>query len=171
MIKLVGAVFILLSTSWAGFEASKYLTERPRQLRLLKLALQSLEAEITYSHTPLHEATRKISKQLQKPVSWFFETFSKKLTEEEISVKKAWDESLNDVWKLTAFKAGEYEILKQFGENLGRHDMMTQQKHIQLALKHLDREETEAVEKQKKYEKMTKSLGFLSGLLLIILLL
>ncbi|MGR3764983.1 MULTISPECIES: stage III sporulation protein SpoIIIAB [Bacillaceae] len=171
MIKILGAIFILLSTSWAGFEVSKYLTERPRQLRLLKVALQSLEAEITYSHTPLHEATRKISKQLQKPVSWFFENFSKKLTEQEISVKKAWEDSLDEVWKLTAFKSGEYEILKQFGENLGKHDLVTQQKHIHLALKHLEREETEAVERQRKYEKMTKSLGFLSGLLLIILLL
>ncbi|MEL3974090.1 stage III sporulation protein SpoIIIAB [Rossellomorea oryzaecorticis] len=171
MIKILGAIFILLSTSWAGFEVSKYLTERPRQLRMLKVALQSLEAEITYSHTPLHEATRKISKQLQKPVSWFFENFSKKLTEQEISVKKAWEDSLEEVWKLTAFKSGEYEILKQFGENLGKHDLVTQQKHIHLALKHLEREETEAVERQRKYEKMTKSLGFLSGLLLIILLL
>ncbi len=171
MIKIIGALFILLSTSWAGFEASRYLTERPRQLRILKVALQSLEAEITYSHTPLHEATRKISQQLQKPVSWFFETFSKKLTEQEISVKKAWEESLMDIWKLTAFKSGEFEILKQFGENLGKYDMVTQQKHIHLALKHLDREEAEAVEKQRKYEKMAKSLGFLSGLLLIILLL
>ncbi|MEG9297331.1 stage III sporulation protein SpoIIIAB [Mangrovibacillus sp. Mu-81] len=171
MIKIIGAIFILLSTSWAGFEVSKYLTERPRQLRMLKVALQSLEAEITYSHTPLHEATRKISKQLQKPVSWFFENFSKKLTEQEISVKKAWEDSLDEVWKLTAFKSGEFEILKQFGENLGKHDLITQQKHIHLALKHLEREETEAVERQRKYEKMTKSLGFLSGLLLIILLL
>ncbi|KSU63607.1 stage III sporulation protein SpoAB [[Bacillus] enclensis] len=171
MIKIIGAIFILLSTSWAGFEVSKYLTERPRQLRLLKVALQSLEAEITYSHTPLHEAARKISKQLQKPVSWFFEGFSKKLTAQEISVKKAWEDSLEEVWKLTAFKTGEYEIMKQFGENLGKHDLVTQQKHIHLALKHLEREETEAVERQRKYEKMTKSLGFLSGLLLIILLL
>ncbi|XXM73780.1 stage III sporulation protein SpoIIIAB [Lysinibacillus sphaericus] len=171
MIKIIGAVFILLSTSWAGFEVSKYLTERPRQLRLLKVALQSLEAEITYSHTPLHEAARKISKQLQKPVSWFFEGFSKKLTAQEISVKKAWEDSLDEVWKLTAFKTGEYEIMKQFGENLGKHDLVTQQKHIHLALKHLEREETEAVDRQRKYEKMTKSLGFLSGLLLIILLL
>jgi stage III sporulation protein AB len=171
MIKIIGAIFILLSTSWAGFEVSKYLTERPRQLRLLKVALQSLEAEITYSHTPLHEAARKISKQLQKPVSWFFEGFSKKLTAQEISVKKAWEDSLEEVWKLTAFKTGEFEIMKQFGENLGRHDLVTQQKHIHLALKHLEREEIEAVERQKKYEKMTKSLGFLSGLLLIILLL
>ena len=61
MIKIIGAIFILLSTSWAGFELSKVLTERPKQLRSLKSALQYLEAEITYSHTPRHEAARKIA--------------------------------------------------------------------------------------------------------------
>ncbi|MEI5908115.1 stage III sporulation protein SpoIIIAB [Bacillus spongiae] len=170
MFKLLGAVFILLSTTWVGFEASKYLSERPRQLRLLRSALQSLEAEIMFGHTPLHEATRKLSKQLQKPVSWIFETFSEKLTTEETTVKEAWEKSLDEVWKLTAFRHGEYEVMKQFGENLGRHDLHTQQKHIILALTHLEREEEDARDKQFRYEKMAKSLGVLSGLLLIILL-
>ncbi|WP_421379525.1 stage III sporulation protein SpoIIIAB [Bacillus salacetis] len=171
MIKIIGAVFIILSTSWAGFEASRYLSERPRQLRILKSALQSLEAEIMYGHTPLHEAARKLSKQLQRPVAWFFEVFAKKITTEETTVSEAWEASLKEVWKMTAFKTREYEILTQFGESLGKHDRLTQQKHILLTLTHLEREETEALEKQKRYEKMTKSLGFLSGLLLIILLL
>ncbi|MGX1263801.1 stage III sporulation protein AB [Rossellomorea marisflavi] len=171
MIKIIGAIFILLSTSWAGFELSKVLTERPKQLRSLKSALQYLEAEITYSHTPLHEAARKISSQLASPVSLIFDSFSRKLTKEEISVRRAWEESLDVIWKMTALKKEDYEILKQFGQTLGRHDIVTEQKHIRLAMLHLEREEVEAAEKQKKYERMTKSLGFLTGLLLIILLL
>ena len=69
-----------------------------------------------------------------------------------------------------SFKKHEFEIMKQFGETLGRHDRFSQQKHILLTLTHLEREETEASDKQAKYEKMVKSVGFLSGLLLIILL-
>lgn len=60
--------------------------------------------------------------------------------------------------------------MKQFGETLGRHDRISQQKQILLTLAHLEREEVDAHEKQAKYERMAKSLGFLSGLLLIILL-
>ncbi|PLR99889.1 stage III sporulation protein SpoIIIAB [Bacillus sp. T33-2] len=170
MFKLIGAVFIIIATTWTGLEASRHLSERPKQLRLLKSALQSLEAEIMYGHTPLHEASRKLAAQLPKPLSWFFETFSKKLTATETTVKAAWEESLAEVWKLTAFKQGEHEILKQFGETLGRHDRHSQQKQILLAISHLEREEKDACERQLKYEKMVKSLGFLSGLLLIILL-
>lgn len=170
MIKLIGAVFIIIATTWTGFEASRHLTERPRQLRQLKSALQSLEAEIMYGHTPLHEAARRLASQLSKPLSWFFESFSKKLTNSETTVKDAWEESLKEVWKLTALKQGEYEIMKQFGETLGRHDRFSQQKQIRLALTHLEREEADAYDKQSRYEKMMKSLGFLSGLLLVILL-
>ena len=170
MMKIIGAILIIVGTTWTGFEASRHLSERPRQLRLLKSALQSLEAEIMYGHTPLHEAARRLSTQMAKPLSWFFERFATKLTGAETTVKKAWEESLNEVWKMTAFKQGEYEIMKQFGETLGRHDRISQQKQILLALSHLEREEADAFERQAKYEKMVKSLGFLSGILLIILL-
>ena len=154
MLKLLGAVFILLATTWAGFETAKHISERPRQLRQLKVALQALEAEIMYAHTPLKEAAATLSKQMPKPLSWFFEVFSKRLSAGHTSVRAAWENSLQEVWRMTAFKQGEYEIMKQFGETLA----------------HLEREEADALDRQSRYEKMLKSLGFLSGLLLVILL-
>ncbi|MBS4215715.1 MULTISPECIES: stage III sporulation protein SpoIIIAB [Neobacillus] len=170
MVKLIGAIFIVVATTFTGFEAARNLSERPKQLRALKFALQSLEAEIMYGHTPLHEAARRLAAQMAKPLSTFFESFAGKLTNSETTVKEAWESSLKEIWKSTALKQGEYEIMRQFGETLGRHDRFSQQKHIMLTLTHLEREEAEAVQAQAKYEKMVKSLGFLSGLLLIILL-
>lgn len=170
MIKLLGAVIIILATTWAGFEAARKISARPRQLRQLKVALQSLEAEIMYTHTPLKEAALKLQKQLPKPLNQLFLTFATRLDAGETTVKEAWDESLKEVWSLLALKQGEYEILSQFGEMLGKSDKYHQQKQILLTLAHLEREESEAIDLQGKYEKMMKSLGFLSGLLLIILL-
>jgi stage III sporulation protein AB len=170
LIKIVGAIIILASTSWGGLELSKILSERPKQLRSLKSALQSLEAEIMYGHTPLHEAARRLAEQLTDPLSTFFSNFATKLTTEETTVKEAWAASLHGVWKQTAMKQPELEIMKQFGETLGRHDRYSQQKQIMLTLTHLDREEAEARDIQLKYEKMVKSLGILSGLLIVILL-
>ena len=170
MIKLIGAVFIIVATTWTGFEAARRFSERPRQLRALRSALQALEAEIMYGHTPLHEASRRLAVQLTKPLSFFFESFAKKLTDTETTVKEAWETSLKEVWHLTALKQGEFEIMKQFGETLGRYDRHSQQKQIMLTLTHLEREEADAVQSQAKYEKMFKSLGFLTGLLLTILL-
>lgn len=170
MMKIIGAIIIIVAATWTGFEVARHFHERPRQLRLLKSALQSLEAEIMYGHTPLHEASRRLAAQMTAPLSQFFETFASQLTDTETTVRDAWETSLKEVWKYTSLKKGEFEIMKQFGETLGRHDRASQQKQIQLTLLHLEREETDALGKQATYEKMVKSLGFLSGLLLVILL-
>ncbi|WP_462412160.1 stage III sporulation protein SpoIIIAB [Neobacillus sp. Marseille-QA0830] len=170
MVKVIGAIFIIVATTLTGFEAARHFSERPKQLRALRSALQSLEAEIMYGHTPLHEAARRLSEQLAKPLSTFFDSFSQKLMDTETTVKEAWQTSLKEVWNTTALRNAEFEIMKQFGETLGRHDRFSQQKQIMLTLSHLEREEADAVQAQAKYEKMVKSLGFLSGLLLIILL-
>jgi len=85
-------------------------------------------------------------------------------------VKNAWESSLQEIWKMTSLKKNEYEILAQFGENLGKHDRLTEQKHITLTITHLEREEADAYERQQRYEKMVKSMGFLLGLLIVILL-
>ena len=162
MIKIVGAVFILGATTWAGFEASKRLSDRPRQLRLFRNSLQTLEAEIMYGHTPLGEASIHIAAQLPEPISSHYRLFAELLEKEEATVHSAWEESLKGIWSKTALKQSEYEILLQFGGNLGKHDRQTQQKQIMLTLTHLKREEEEAREKQKAYEKMLKSLGVLS---------
>lgn len=170
MIKIIGAIFIIIASTWTGFEAAKHFSDRPRQLRALRSALQALEAEIMYGHTPLHEAARRLSAQLSKPLSLFFDAFALRLTNTETTVKEAWETSLKEVWSKTALKQGEFEIMRQFGETLGRYDRFSQQKQIILTLTHLEREEADAIQSQAKYEKMVKSLGFLAGLLLIILL-
>ncbi|MGG0740091.1 stage III sporulation protein SpoIIIAB [Niallia taxi] len=170
MMKIIGAIIILATTSLGGMEIAKSFSERPKQLRQLKSALQSLEAEIMYGHTPLHEAARRLSEQLHQPLSTFFENFSQKLMTEETTVRDAWTTCLDDIWKKTAMKKPELEIMKQFGETLGRHDRASQQKQIMLTLTHIEREEQEARDHQLRYEKMFKSLGVLSGLLIVILL-
>ncbi|MGC4376515.1 stage III sporulation protein SpoIIIAB [Fictibacillus sp. Mic-4] len=166
----LGAICILAASTWMGFELAKKVTDRTKQLRNFKVALQSLEAEIMYGLIPLDEAFLHLSEQLHGPTSDFFRMVSEKLTAKSTTVQQAWDEAINENRHQLALKNNELEILRQFGATLGRHDRQNQQKQIKLALTHLERELSEAKDAQVKYEKMFKSLGFLTGLLLIILL-
>lgn len=168
--KFIGALFILATTSLLGFEYARRLQERTKQLRLLRTALISLEAEIMFGHAPLHEASRRIARQIANPIGELFDTFADHLIQRDIRAKEAWEFSLQEIWKKTALKKAELDILLQFGENLGRHDLEQQQKQIRLALTHLEREEKEAEEIQKSYGRMYRSLGILAGLLLTLLL-
>lgn len=168
--KIIGAILIIMATTWVGFEFARQLSERPRQLRQLKVALQSLESEIMYGLTPLAEASEHIAKQIPKPISYFFLSFSEALKKGGASVHSAWEYSLKETWHLTALRNGELEVISQFGATLGQHDREHQQKQIRLTLTHLEREEGDAIEAQNRYEKMSKSLGFLTGILIVILM-
>ena len=172
MIKLVGAVFIIIACTWIGMEFARHLNQRPKQLRYFRSSLQALEAEIMFAHTPLEEAAIRLSKQLPQPINLFYQKFAENLSNSNsnTNVKDSWDESLRCMDNVLALKKNELEILSQFGETLGKHDRYQQQKQILLTMSHLEREEEEAIQVQNQYEKMVKSLGFLSGLLLIILL-
>lgn len=170
MIKLLGATLIILSTSWVGFEFARSLAARPKQIRDLRSSLQILESEIMYGHAPLMEAVQKLAKQIPNPVSALYTLFADKLRKAEVTVSKAWNESIHETRDKMELQDKELEILYQFGETLGQHDRQSQQKHIQLAMTHLEREELLALEKQNKYDKMVKSLGFFTGLLIAILL-
>lgn len=168
--KWVGAILIIMATSWAGVTAAKRYRERTRQVRQLKVALQTLEAEIVYGLTPLNEASKKIATMITHPISEFFLLFAEELSEGNLSVPEAWNGSLRKTSPMMSLEKNELEIMKQFGATLGQHDREHQQKQIRLTLLHLDKEEVEAKDEQVRYEKMMKSLGLLGGLLIVILL-
>lgn len=170
MIKLLGAVLIVFTTTTFGFEIAKGYSNRTKNLRQFKFALQSLNAEIIYGHLPLSEVTKRIAKQIEDPLSKFFNEFSLRLQDESSSVSETWRECLDLIRYDASLKSTEYEVLVQFGETLGRHDIVSQQKHIILAMNHLDKEEVEAKESQQKNERMVRSLGFLSGVLIVLII-
>lgn len=143
---------------------------RPKHIRQLKNALQILEAEIVYSHLPLKDAFYNISSQIPEPLKSFFNSLYVTLKAERNSLYGVWDHQVAQLMKTSSLGANEAEILRQFGRTLGQHDVTQQQKHIQLAVYHLDRELENARDSQFKYSKMAKSLGILCGLFIVLLL-
>lgn len=129
-----------------------------------------LEAEILYSQLPLHDAFISIAKQIPNPCATFFRNVSMKMLEINSYFENVWEEQVKNYMDQSSLGSNEQEILLQFGRTLGQHDFTQQQKHIQLTIKHLERELEEARDEQDKYGKMAKNLGFLTGLFIVLLL-
>lgn len=129
-----------------------------------------LEAEILYSQLPLHDAFISIAKQIPNPCATFFKNVSMKMLEINSYFENVWEEQVKSYMDQSSLGTNEQEILLQFGRTLGQHDFTQQQKHIQLTIKHLERELEEARDEQDKYGKMAKNLGFLTGLFIVLLL-
>ncbi|MDB5056241.1 MAG: stage sporulation protein [Bacilli bacterium] len=171
MLKLIGALFILFAATMIGFYQALQLARRPRQIRQLIQALQRLETEILYGFTPLPDALRSISRPLDLPLAKIFSLAAEQLTNlSGHSTEESWRFAIQTGWYETAMKVTEQEALQQLGLTLGITDREDQIKHLRLTISQLQAEELSAWEEQKKYEKMWKSLGVLTGALVVILM-
>ncbi|HAM80267.1 stage III sporulation protein SpoIIIAB [Ornithinibacillus bavariensis] len=168
--KWIGALLFIGTTTWLGFDWSNRLAKRPKHIRHLINALQVLEAEILYSQLPLHEAFISIAKQIPDPIKAFFQLVAKRMEDNHIDFEVIWEDCVSALIEQSSLGQTEQEILVQFGRTLGQHDFTQQQKHIQLTIRHLERELHDAREEQDKYGKMAKNIGFLAGLFIVLLL-
>ncbi|MFC4022821.1 stage III sporulation protein SpoIIIAB [Oceanobacillus longus] len=168
--KWIGALLLISTAALIGFEWSNRLTKRPKHIRQLKSALQILEAEIVYSQAPLHEAFFSVSRKIPDPLKSFFAALGTEMQEVQLDFFNLWEHKVDKLVKDSTMNESEKEILNQFGRTLGQHDIYQQQKHIQLTNVHLDRELEEALDNYYKYGKMAKSLGILSGIFIVLLL-
>lgn len=171
MLKLLGAVLIVLAGTLAGFKRAAQYADRPRHIRGLIAALQRLETEILYGFTPLPEALRRIGLQSKEPLRAFFLRTAEEMSPPlDRSAAEAFQRAMDVHFTAASLKGTEQEILRQLSCTLGTSDRSNQSTHIALALQQLKQEETAAREDQGKYEKMSKSLGLLLGALIVILI-
>ena len=168
--KWIGIVLVLGTTTWVGFDISSKFSNRVIHLRQFILSLQMLETEMDYSKATLRQIFENISKRTSYPINTFYENLAKELGGIIDDFVELWEIQMEELIKVSALNSNDLEIIKQFGKNLGMHHFSQQQKHIQLSIYHLKGQLEEAIDQCAKYEKMTKVLGVLVGLLFVILL-
>lgn len=171
MIKLFGAICIVFAATLLGFYQAMQLSGRARQIRQLITALARLETEIRCGFTPLAEALRAVSRMLDGPLAALLLAVAEDLSDGSgRSAGDCWERALERYWPLTAMKAPERDIVRRLGGTLGISDRTDQEKHLRLAASQLQAEEADAWEEERRYGKMWRSLGLLSGLLIAILM-
>lgn len=171
MLKLIGAVLILFSTTLTGFRVARRYAERPRQIRQLRQALSLLETDIAYGSRTLVDAFALIARREREPIASLFSICVRYLeTLDGASTYQCWKKAVEETWPHTAMKTPEREVMVDFGKNLGLSDRQDQLQHVKMVIANLEVEESHARDEQVRYEKMCKTLGFLSGALLVILM-
>ncbi|MEF3301940.1 stage III sporulation protein SpoIIIAB [Paenibacillus sp. GYB003] len=171
MLKLIGAMLVLLAGTAIGFAKASVYARRPRQIRGLVHALQRLETEMNYGYTPLPEALARIADQLEPQLAAMFRMAAEPmLAANGKTAAESWREAVDACWKQTALSSNEREILSQLSFTLGISDRDDQTKHLRLAVSLLQAEEQAAREDQRRYEKMWRSLGVLAGAFVVILM-
>ena len=171
MIKMVGAVLIIVGSTLGGFVKAHQLAVRPKQIRALIHSLQRLMTEITYGLTPLPDAIRKIAVQTKQPLRFIFATAAEHMTfPNQHTAQESIQAAVHQGWTKTEMKLPEKAVMLELSYSLGMSDRQEQVKHLLLAIQQLVHEEQQAQIDQQKYEKMSRSLGALVGALIVILI-
>src|SRR5699024_8268442 len=86
------------------------------------------------------------------------------------NIAEAWELALDKNKAHLAMLDEDYEVISGFGSQLGMADKESQKQLFKIAQLQLKRQEEKAQEERNRYEKMYRSLGFLTGLAIIIIL-
>ncbi|WP_372995275.1 stage III sporulation protein SpoIIIAB [Lutispora sp.] len=171
MIKGIGALLIIISSSLLGILISSKYSIRPKEIRKLRFSLQMLETEIVYGSTPVPYACYNVGCKSDNPWKSFFLAVSENLLERRFfSMEEAWNQAIVNNLCESSLSPSDKELLRNFGRIIGKSDTEDQKKHFKLIYAQLEHHEKIAEDERKNNEKMYKSMGFLLGAAILIIL-
>jgi len=171
MLKMVGATLVVLAGGLSGLVVAGNYSRRPRELRSLRSALQMLETEIAYGATYLPEALGQVSRRCDKTTAVLFSEAAEELSSMSgVTASEAWEKALGKYYPATALNSHDLSILHNLGASLGISDREDQVKHLRLAMEQIDAETACAEDEAARNAKLWSYLGFLGGLLIVLLL-
>lgn len=170
IIKLIGAIVLIVATSLIGFSLAADCGRRPKILRELQALMQMFENEISYLSNLLSDAFNRIHSLSNTEASIIFEDAAKQLEINGVTADVAWEKAVVENCRKLALNSEDKSILINFGRMLGNSDLEGQINNIRLISSQLKLQELKAEEMRKKNEKMYRSLGVMSGLAIAIIL-
>ena len=172
MIKIVGIILIIASTTMLGIKLSDNLRYRIEDLEELKKLMIMLRGEIMYNVACVSEGIRRIkpksarvfNKMLDKVIEELAEHNGKAFTD-------IWREGINELDKSShSFIKNDIDRLIQFGNDFGSAHKDIQLKSFDMYIEELENTISDARKKNTENSKMYKSLGILGGFVIVILI-
>ena len=171
LIKIVGCILVIVSTSGMGLFFSNQFKTRIENLRELRKIIILLRGDIRYAKTPLPEAINTIGRRHEGEFKVFLEKVSERLQElSGHTFAQVWEERIElDLEKTSLTKKDKLNMI-QFGENLGYLDKDMQINTLDLYITQLETEITELAENLKEKTYLYNTLGVMAGVFISIVL-
>ena len=166
IIKLLIGVGIILCSARIGIIYSKKYVYRLNELDEFKNNFKIIENKIKYTYEPLDEIFLQISEITDYQISHIYKNISENIKKE--GAEKAWKKEIEEC-KL-CLKREDKEALKEFGVLLGKTNKEGQINQIQFVNSLLERQIEKAKKDKEKNEILSKKLGIVFGVMLVIIL-
>src|SRR5699024_3927667 len=106
----IGACFILLASTFIGFEKSNIYIKRTKNIKQMIDCLHILEAEIIYNKQNLQQTFQMISSKTIFPMNIFFINLAKGLNSTVTDIHSLWHAESEHLQKISTFQKEEIDI-------------------------------------------------------------
>ncbi|MFU0833309.1 MAG: Stage III sporulation protein AB [Oscillospiraceae bacterium] len=158
MIKLLGALLLIMAGSLSGYKESHKLSVRVDSLELFLRFLSAAKTEIRYSAVPVVQVIKRHSAGFQ-----FLEECANNC-EQGGSFADAWRYTVIHYAKNDGFAANDIKLLLSFGEGFGASDTDGQIAHLQLYSELFATSLKSARDERNRKSKLYLMLGIFAGL-------
>ena len=166
MQKIMGSIIVIVTCTAFGFEKSRELQFRLKELEELKKMFTILKSEMQYTRAPFSELFFKISRKMEGIYKEWLIRLSKDLEKREKGTfQEAWKITILDCLDTSRLTVEEKEELWQIGNSLGYPET------IDLYLEQLELSIQRTREELKTKKKLYQSMGVMCGIFLVIVLL
>ena len=172
LLETIGMVLILAATTMTG----AYLCLRERyhvqDLQTLQQAVLGIQNQILYLSAPLPEVLEAVSYQINGEIgSVLQETAQHMQQRTEQTAEEIWESVWRKHLPCTFLTGRDYEALMQYGKTLGYLNKEQQKDNSRFLLEYLQREQETLRRRLEKNGRLYYSMGFLGGLLVVVILL
>lgn len=172
IMKIIGAVLVITSSSAFGFYMSSSLKDRIEDMKELKKNILILRGDIRYGSTPLPEAIGAIAGRHEGNFAKFFTHIYEELIKlDGVRFFDIWKIAVEQKLKDTSLNKNDKEHLMKLGENLGYLDKDMQINIIDLYIEQLEAEILEASKVLKEKAHLYNTLGVMAGIFVTIIML
>ena len=165
MIKFIGIILIVASSSLVGIMFSDKLKKRVAELNLINYMLEEISVLIRYKALPVYEIIKALKENQMYNSLNFINLINCNM---QIPFNKAWEESIDN--SKSELSSNDKKLLKSFGNSLGTSDISGQLASIEVFKVDFKKLEKEATNEYEKKSKLYRSLGILCGMFVSIML-
>jgi len=172
MVKLIGAILVLVSAYAIGSLLALQVKEQEKWLKDIKTALFLLMGELEYRQMPLPDAMALIGKRHGGRLSSFFHNLSGELAKKEgFSLQELWKKAAESALKDCPLKTEQKEEFGDLGLYFMESDKETRRSSLDFYLKRLEEDIVHLRENGADKAYLCRTLGMLGGIFLLILVL
>ncbi len=172
MLRICGLIGVVATGALVGQLLFLQLRERYKQLSNLRDGLRAMVTEIDYARRPLPEAWAELSDTFDGLTSSLFSEAAAAFGQgEAVTAGRAWLKALRSVDDVTELTEEDKRILRSLAPVLGASHREDQLAHIELVDERLARQAERAREVSRRRGRLFRALGFLTGILVAVILL